>query len=154
MLKPLLITAIGMIIISTTMIIAKSNYPPRTPITSEAILTQVNQQRLKANLQPLESDPTLIKSATWKLTELCGTNQFSHDTKTMNWKDFFVNVDSSVTLLGENLATGQTSTESVVKMWMQSPSHRENILRSEFSKTGVATKECDGKWFTVQHFGG
>jgi uncharacterized protein YkwD len=154
MLKPILTIAIGMIIISTTMIIAKSNYPPRTQITPEAIVTQTNNQRLKADLKPLQSDPTLIKSAAWKLTELCGTNQFSHDTKTMNWQDFFVNVDSSVTLLGENLAKGQTSTESVVKMWMQSPSHRENMLRSEFSKTGVATKECGGKWFTVQHFGG
>lgn len=39
--------------------------------------------------------------------------------------------------LGENLAKGQLSVEQVMKDWMNSPHHRENMLRPEFEEIGI-----------------
>ncbi len=44
--------------------------------------------------------------------------------------------------LGENIAAGQVSAESVMRDWMNSPSHRENILNNSFEQI-VVTHEYD-----------
>jgi uncharacterized protein YkwD len=39
--------------------------------------------------------------------------------------------------IGENIACGQRSPAEVVTGWMNSPGHRANILRREFTHIGV-----------------
>lgn len=39
--------------------------------------------------------------------------------------------------VGENIARGQLTPKQVMKEWLASPSHKKNILRSEFEETGV-----------------
>ncbi len=39
--------------------------------------------------------------------------------------------------VGENIACGQRSAAEVVRGWMNSPGHRANILRPEFTRIGV-----------------
>ncbi|MBM3231045.1 CAP domain-containing protein [Candidatus Peregrinibacteria bacterium] len=51
--------------------------------------------------------------------------------------------------LGENLAKGQLSVEQVIEDWMNSPRHRENILRPEFAEIGIGLFGD----FWVQEFG-
>ncbi len=51
--------------------------------------------------------------------------------------------------LGENLAKGQLTVEQVLEDWMNSPRHRENILRKEFSEIGIGL--FGNTW--VQNFG-
>ncbi len=38
---------------------------------------------------------------------------------------------------GENIAAGPDTPQDVVNAWMNSPSHRANILRAEFTAIGV-----------------
>lgn len=122
------------------------------PITTVNIFDQVNKVRINERQKPLKSDPTLIKSATWKANQLCSSGVFAHNLQNMTWQDFFVNVDPSINIIGENLATDQISTEQVINQWMQSLTHKNNIL-GEFTITGVAVKSCNNKMIIVQHFG-
>jgi uncharacterized protein YkwD len=61
--------------------------------------------------------------------------------------------------VGENIAMGYVSPRQVVRGWMNSPGHRENILGS-YSHLGVGIElggtgdYSDGEWFYwVQNFG-
>jgi uncharacterized protein YkwD len=59
-------------------------------------------------------------------------------------------------VLGENLAEGQSSPEQLVRGWMASPEHCENILWPEFSQIGVGYAIEEGAAmgpFWVQNFG-
>jgi uncharacterized protein YkwD len=48
-------------------------------------------------------------------------------------KSFGINYRSA----GENIAAGQTTAESVMKSWMNSPGHKKNILSPSFTHIGV-----------------
>ena len=39
---------------------------------------------------------------------------------------------------GENVAQGQKTCEEVIRAWMNSPHHKENILKPEFTEIGAA----------------
>jgi uncharacterized protein YkwD len=57
--------------------------------------------------------------------------------------------------VGENLARGQSSPEEVVQAWMDSPSHRENLLYPWWTHVGIAvhTRAGAGPWWTADYFG-
>lgn len=55
---------------------------------------------------------------------------------------------------GENVAVGQRSPEQVVREWMNSPTHRANILNPSFRQYGIAYGvTADGYPFWTQTFG-
>ncbi len=53
---------------------------------------------------------------------------------------------------GENVAYGQQSAEEVMTDWMNSPGHKENILRAEFTGIAVGHTEKNGVHYWVQLF--
>jgi len=61
------------------------------------------------------------------------------------------------TLIGENIAGGLDSIDSVVKAWLESPAHCTNIMESEFTEIGVAVvanPDSTYKIYWTQNFGG
>lgn len=56
--------------------------------------------------------------------------------------------------VGENVAQGFSSGQSVVSAWMKSTGHRANILKSSFRQIGVgAYQDSKGRWWVAQVFG-
>ena len=55
--------------------------------------------------------------------------------------------------VGENVAYGYPTGRAVVRGWMNSPGHRENILRREFRLMGIAARKGGGRWYAAQVFG-
>jgi uncharacterized protein YkwD len=56
-------------------------------------------------------------------------------------------------ILGENVGVGN-SIETLHQAFMNSPPHRENVMRSRFRKVGVGVVERDGRlWVTVVFLG-
>ena len=56
---------------------------------------------------------------------------------------------------GENIAKGQPSAQSAMNGWMNSSSHRDNILGSRYSEIGVGfAKNGKGTTYWVQIFKG
>ena len=53
---------------------------------------------------------------------------------------------------GENIAKGQTTAQSVMNSWMNSPGHRANILSSNFGKIGVGYVNKNGTTYWTQMF--
>ena len=55
---------------------------------------------------------------------------------------------------GENIAFGYTSAAEVVQAWINSPSHRQNILNPGFTETGVSVRaDANGVLYFTQNFG-
>lgn len=56
--------------------------------------------------------------------------------------------------VGENIAYGFSSGQSVVAAWMKSTGHRANILKSSYRLIGVgAYQDSRGRWWVSQVFG-
>lgn len=118
----------------------KLNIPniDQTKGIEEQVLTIVNQERSKAGLQPLKMDWELQRVARTKSCDMAQKNYFSHQSPTYGspfdmMKQFGIKFKSA----GENIASGQRTPEEVMKSWMNSPGHRENILKQDFTHIGV-----------------
>jgi len=126
-------------------------------IAPETIVALTNQERESQGLGPLELNSTLSESATRKAGDMFAFNYWSHNSPSGRtpW-DFFKEVDYEYRIAGENLAKDFYNNESVIRAWMKSPSHKENILNSKYKEIGVAVVNgtINGMQTTlvVQHF--
>ncbi len=106
-------------------------------ITLEELLLSHNQERAEQGLNPLTLNTTLSKSAGDKAQAMLESDCWSHycPPGTEPW-NYFKEAGYNYQHAGENLAEGFTSIDSVMSAWMNSPSHRENILNGDFEEVG------------------
>jgi hypothetical protein len=127
-------------------------------ITPSKVIKLVNTARQKEGLAPLVQNDTLMQIATDKLNDMIKNEYFAHTSPTGKtpWS-WFVREKYDYQYAGENLAINFTSAEEQQKAWMESPTHRKNILNVNYQEIGVAfgAGEIDGKMslITVQEFG-
>ncbi len=110
-------------------------------------LDATNQARMAAGLSALTWDSTLAQCAAVRATE--ATESWSH---TRPNGSAWWTVNSQVQY-GENLAKNYQSGEDVVSGWMASPSHKANLLGSDYKTVGIAVYNYGGKWYWAQEFG-
>lgn len=118
---------------------------PQTPGGSETdglsayeaqVVSLVNAERAAAGLSPLAVNIEATKAARIRCQEQ--TVSFSH-TRPSGARFSSVLDELGISYLGagENIAYGQRSADEVMKDWMNSPGHRANILREEYTEIGV-----------------
>lgn len=114
----------------------------------------VNAERKKAGLSGLAENAPLMKTATVKSEDMAKNNYFSHTSPTYGSPfDLMKKFGISYRAAGENIAMGQETPEQVMKAWMNSPGHRENILNPSFTKIGVGVaKNSENQYYWTQHF--
>ncbi len=126
-------------------------------VVSSDIVSLTNAERMHADVSPL-SDSTLLDSAAQaKANDMAAKGYFSHvgpDGKEP-WA-WIAEAKYDYSYAGENLAVRFVDSSDVVRAWMASPEHRENILKPAYSNigVGVATGLYEGKpaTFVVQFF--
>ena len=108
----------------------------------------VNEEREKSGLQPLVWDSNLESTSDVRAKEI--EQKFSHTRP--NGQPWYT-VDSSI-MGGENLAFGYDNANGVMEGWMNSPTHKDNILYSSFSKVSISVYVDDsGVYHWAQEFG-
>lgn len=107
----------------------------------------VNEEREAAGLGTLVWDSNLESTSDVRAREC--SQSFSH-TRPNNQPWYTVNSDI---MGGENLAFGYDNAQEVVEGWMNSPTHRENILYPTFTKVSISIFEKDGTLYWAQEFG-
>lgn len=111
------------------------------------VLVLVNQERLAAGLEPLSIFPTLQRAADIREEEL--GSFYSHDRPNGTSCDTVLNdVQLSLSVFGENIASGQRTPEEVMSDWMNSTGHRANILDSREVHLGVGYNGSKGMYGT------
>ncbi|MCZ2258246.1 CAP domain-containing protein [Sporosarcina sp. G11-34] len=116
----------------------------------KAVLDLTNAERQKAGLKPLQTDSKLMNSARQKSTDMASKGYFSHTSPTYG-SPFDQMKANGVTYksAAENIAMGQRTAAEVVKGWMESPGHRQNILTPGFTHIGIGYDK-NGNYWTQQ----
>lgn len=116
------------------------------------LLRLVNQERSRAGLQPLSDNSALDRVAEQRAQEL-GT-LFSHTRPNgQEWSSLYAPMGiTEYHAVGENIASGQKSAESVMDSWMHSEGHRRNILDPKYSSIGIGYSVQGGQSYWVQNF--
>lgn len=112
-----------------------------TDISIPKLLELTNVERQKGGLSVVTYNDKLARAASLKADDMFAKNYWAHyspDGKTP-W-DFILTADYQYEYAGENLAKNFLFSQGVVDAWMNSPSHRENILRKEYTEVGFAVK--------------
>jgi uncharacterized protein YkwD len=127
--------------------------------TIEQLNISINKQRIEKKIKPLKLNSLLIKSAKNKALDMGNKHYFSHISPIdgTKWSDFINKSGYDYQQAGENLANGFTDINEMVTAWMNSPSHRENILNPDVDETGFGYQygKLNGVQtiFVVQVFG-
>lgn len=110
-----------------------------------AVVAELNAVRLEHGLEPLRRSDALASAAGVHSREMVIAGYFAHESVdgTPFWarvKQFYGRGASGRWLVGENLfwQAPSASARDAVRAWLQSPSHRANVLRPGFREVGVA----------------
>ena len=100
---------------------------------AQQVLALVNEERRKAGVAPLTLSAELQSAAAIRAEEI--TRRFSHTRP--DGSKFSTVIPNGKYTMGENIAAGKNTAAKVVQQWMNSPGHRANILRSDYTELGV-----------------
>ncbi len=129
-----------------------------TSILPAIIVDLTNDERADEKLVTLTRSETLDRAAQLKAEDMAANEYFAHYSPTgvSPWY-WFDEVAYDYLHAGENLAVHFTDSSDVVKAWMNSPSHRANIMNNDYLQIGVGSAKGEYKGrptiYVVQLFG-
>jgi Cysteine-rich secretory protein family len=108
-----------------------------TEMSSGGLLSSTNAQRSAAGAASLSINSQLTSAAQSKANDMIARNYWSHNTPDGKepWV-FFQNAGYQYSKAGENLAYGFLTSSETVTGWMNSPSHKANMLDTAFTEVG------------------
>jgi uncharacterized protein YkwD len=102
------------------------------------VLELVNTERTNRGLEPLLWDYDLAYIAHSHSMDMAHRGFFYHICPDgLGLRDRMINAGIIFWSAAENIAAGQRTAEEVVAAWMNSPGHRANILRENYTHIGV-----------------
>ncbi|MES2059576.1 MAG: CAP domain-containing protein [Patescibacteria group bacterium] len=121
-------------------VITKSNW--LAAVYSSVLVDMANSDRVAYSLGGLKTNPVLENAALMKAKDMVTKGYFAHfspDGKAP-W-DWIKLAGYKYEYAGENLAIDFTDSGDVNAAWMNSPSHRANILNQHYTEIGIATQK-------------
>ena len=127
-------------------------------VSSSSLVSLTNASRAESGLSALTTNSQLESAAQAKAADMFENQYFAHNSpqgKTP-W-DFIKSANYSYVYAGENLAIGYGDSAELHNDWMNSPTHRENIMNPNYREIGIAS--VDGVYeganttIVVQEFG-
>lgn len=122
------------------------------------VIDRTNKERTGEHLGVLAHNTVLDKAAQMKADDMAAKGYFAHYSPAgvAPWH-WFDKAGYSFVNAGENLAVHFTDSDEVVTAWMNSPTHRANIVNPNYTEIGVGTArgtyEGFATVFVVQLFG-
>ena len=114
----------------------------------------VNSDRASHGLAELNINPLLNLAALAKAQDMIDKNYFAHVSPDgVNPWYWFKSLGYKYSYAGENLAEGYTDAKDLEKSWMNSPTHRANILSPNYSEVGFAVLRENNTNVVVEFFG-
>lgn len=111
-------------------------------ISPEEVIRLTNVERTNSGLAPLSSNSALSQAAIAKGNDMLAKGYWAHFAPdgTSPWS-FFLSFGYKYRYAGENLARDFSDSGTAVKAWMNSPTHRENILNANYKEIGIGVVE-------------
>lgn len=110
----------------------------------QEVVNLTNQKRSEEGLSSLSLNQELSAAAYTKGRDMIDKDYWAHVAPdgTQPWK-FFNDFGYKYRYAGENLARDFSNAQSAVDAWMNSPTHRDNILNSKYKEIGIGIVEGD-----------
>jgi hypothetical protein len=104
---------------------------------TSALDSLTNSQRSSNGLNGLNVNLKLMNAAQAKADSMVSEGYFDHTAEngTTGW-DYIINAGYSYESAGENLAASNEDDEAVINGWLNSPTHRANLLNSAYTDVG------------------
>jgi hypothetical protein len=127
-------------------------------IPAGEIVQLTNSERQSRGLSQLKLNPELSAAALQKASDMFARNYWAHVSPGGVQPWFFITqAGYTYRYAGENLARDFSDPKSIIQAWLNSPTHRDNLLNSRYEDIGVAVVDgtLEGKDTTlvVQMFG-
>jgi len=130
---PLFIVMMGIFLLPNTAYLST--------IDSENIINLTNKERKSNGINTLTANQLLTKAAYDKADALMKNQTFSHTIGDRKFSAWIKDTNYKYSFVGENLAINFMSSEGVIKAWLDSPTHKKNLLNDRFQEIGVAVVE-------------
>jgi uncharacterized protein YkwD len=110
-----------------------------TKLDAELARDLVNAYRKEKGLGPLKLQPNLTEAARAHARDLAKWDRISHfGSDGSNPWDRVKRAGYNAKVTAENVGTGQTSIQEVIKGWRNSPGHNKNLLLPDARHMGIA----------------
>ncbi len=108
-------------------------------ITTSQLVADTNREREKAGLGDLVENQQLSQAAFLKANDMFKHNYWAHTSPSgiTPWY-WFAQVGYNYQSAGENLAKNYPTADATVAAWMNSPTHRANVLDDKYVDVGFA----------------
>lgn len=139
MLSVYLFVAIMLVFVSKSVPLLSNVLGIATDISIQKLFTLTNEIRMREGLSQLQESTQLDEAAQKKAANMFQKDYWSHFAPdgTSPW-DFIRQAGYQYEYAGENLAKNFLFSSNVVDAWMNSPTHKENIVRKEYTQVGYA----------------
>ena len=109
----------------------------------KAVIELTNAERKKADLPPLTPNPKLFAAARAHAANMAKQGKMEHILDGKNPYERIKEAGYKFRVAAENIARSQGDLDDVMKGWMNSKAHRENILAPEFTEIGLGLAKGD-----------
>lgn len=107
-----------------------------------ALTEFTNQYRLESKLSSLKTSGLLTEAAQLKVDDMAQKSYFDHTSPEgltpWHWLE---RVGYHYSVAGENLAINFIDSRDAITAWVNSPTHRANILNNNFTEIGIGTAQ-------------
>lgn len=112
-----------------------------TNITAGDLLKFSNEERMENGTEVLTYNEKLAEAAGAKAEDMFANQYWAHTSPAGKdpWS-FIINAGYSYLYAGENLARDFADSKGVVEAWMNSSTHRENLLNGRYKEVGFAIR--------------
>lgn len=146
------------IFVASLFLAANFNVAQASEIKVSDVVKLLNQARIANGLTALKENSILDQAARAKADDMVANDYFAHTSPSgIDPWYWFKKLGYGYKFAGENLAVNYTSAEEQHKAWMNSQTHRANILNANYHEVGVAVVKgnIDGEnsLLTVELFG-
>ncbi|MGH3586064.1 MAG: CAP domain-containing protein [Pseudonocardia sp.] len=112
------------------------------------VLSIVNSERESAGCEAVSVDKDLTEAAEKHSADQAERGEMTHEgSDGSRTGERATRAGYSWSEIAENVAAGTRSGERAMELWMESSSHRKNIVNCDLTEMGVA--EVDGYWTQV-----
>lgn len=105
-----------------------------------AVLSSLtNEERQSQNLSTLTTNPILVEAAQLKVNDMVTNGYFAHTSPDGKTPWYWLSqVGYKYQYAGENLAINFSDSKDITTAWMNSPTHRANIVKDKYTEVGTA----------------
>lgn len=132
---------VGLALFSFVQVARVSNYfGLMADVYPAVVISLTNKDREANDLPTLSVNETLMRAAKLKAEDMASKGYFAHTSpEGLSPWHWFSQAGYSFIYAGENLAINYDESDAVQAAWLDSPTHRANIMNENFTEMGVAT---------------